>query len=96
MRLRIKLDRIAIGYGKHIVAENLSAELHEGEMICLIGNNGVGKSTLLRTLAGFQNCCGGIMTVSDKVGVVLTEKPDVQHLTVDEITVRHMQQYDSE
>lgn len=85
MKSRIKIEGLAVGYGKHIVAENLDAELHEGDMVCLIGNNGVGKSTLLRTLAGFQNCCGGIMTVSDKVGVVLTEKPDVQHLTVEEI-----------
>lgn len=85
MKSRIKIEGLAVGYGKHIVAENLSAELHEGEMICLIGNNGVGKSTLLRTLAGFQDCCSGTMIVNDKIGVVLTEKPDVQHLTVEEI-----------
>ncbi|GHT21708.1 hypothetical protein AGMMS4957_10850 [Bacteroidia bacterium] len=50
----IELRNLAIGYRKSVVAENLNATIFGGELTCLVGVNGVGKSTLLRTLAGFQ------------------------------------------
>ena len=47
----------SIGYAprrgpRRIVASNLNLTLHAGEVVCLLGPNGVGKSTLLRTLVG--------------------------------------------
>ena len=54
----IRIEDLTVGYasgnGTRTVATGLSASLHGGEMTCLIGANGVGKSTLLRTLSGFQ------------------------------------------
>ena len=54
----IQLKGLTLGYQTkgqaYKVAENLDASLFQGELTCLIGANGVGKSTLLRTLAGFQ------------------------------------------
>ncbi len=45
---------LTIGYSRQVIASALTLELRPGEMVCLIGPNGVGKSTLLRTLAGMQ------------------------------------------
>lgn len=45
---------LTIGYPHQPLASALTLELRPGEMVCLIGPNGVGKSTLLRTLAGMQ------------------------------------------
>lgn len=46
----LKVDQLAIGYEQEIVSENLSFRLTRGESIALVGPNGVGKSTLLKTI----------------------------------------------
>ena len=47
---------LSIGYplkqGNKVIADSLDLELKKGELLCLVGPNGVGKSTLVRTLAG--------------------------------------------
>ncbi|MBQ2497844.1 MAG: ATP-binding cassette domain-containing protein [Prevotella sp.] len=49
---------MTIGYRKGrrevVMASGLSATLERGKLTCLLGRNGTGKSTLLRTLAGLQ------------------------------------------
>ena len=54
----ITLQNLSIGYqqknNRKIVAADLNASIQAGELTCLIGPNGVGKSTLLRTLSAFQ------------------------------------------
>jgi iron complex transport system ATP-binding protein len=59
----IVLDDLKIGYrktGKSVsIFGPIKATIREGEMVGLIGRNGIGKSTLLRTLAGLQPLTGG-------------------------------------
>ena len=43
------------------VLAQLNATLHAGQLTCLVGANGIGKSTLLRTLAAFQPPISGQM-----------------------------------
>ena len=101
----IELKELTIGYAQKnntkVVASGINATLHSGRLTCLIGANGIGKSTLLRTLSAFQPPLSGeifidnespipLSTLSDKqlsrlIGVVLTEKPDVQNMTVFEL-----------
>lgn len=50
----IIIENLTIGYRHKMVAEHVSATILCGQLTCLIGRNGLGKSTLLRTLAGFQ------------------------------------------
>lgn len=98
----IQLRNLSIGYttkhGVKVVAEDICGDIRSGELTCLLGANGVGKSTLLRTLSAFQPKTGGeifiegreLSTFTDKelsrkIGVVLTEKPDVRNMTVREL-----------
>jgi iron complex transport system ATP-binding protein len=107
MKETVILTDLAIGYqakdNDKVVAEHLNATIHGGELTCLLGRNGVGKSTLLRTLSAFQPALAGdillqtddqqrkaLKQFSDKqlsrmIGVVLTEKPDVRNMTVEEL-----------
>lgn len=60
----IIIHELTIGYRRKTIAENLSATICSGTLTCLIGRNGLGKSTLLRTLAGFQPALKGSVTLS--------------------------------
>lgn len=59
----LRAENLAIGYvkksGNKTVQKNIHAELFRGELACMIGPNGVGKSTLLRTLSGVQRPLAG-------------------------------------
>lgn len=96
------MDSLRIGYKTHkgtrVVAEGITAAIRQGELTCLLGENGVGKSTLLRTLAGFMPPLGGTIRMGGQsldeltprqlartVGVVLTERLDVQQMQVSEL-----------
>lgn len=98
----IHIKELSIGYpGKgniKVVAEHINASLNSGELTCLLGANGIGKSTLLRTLSAFQPKLGGEVRILDKeigeytnqefstvVSVVLTEKCDIRNMTVTEL-----------
>lgn len=96
-------QNLSIGYkrGKKIlkqVHENISFELHTGELTCLLGPNGAGKSTLLRTLGASQYPLKGeiildnksihnygVKALSQKIGLVLTEKTYAGALRVKEL-----------
>ncbi len=98
----VKLKNLTIGYmarkNRKVVAEGINASLENARMTCLIGPNGVGKSTLLRTLSAFQPPLDGQVFIHDKdlallrekqlaklIGVVLTARPDVQNMTVEDM-----------
>lgn len=102
MGATITLKNLSIGYrSKHqlrTVASAINASLPSDSLTCLIGANGIGKSTLLRTLAGFQPPLEGETLIKDKhlssyssqelaqeIGVVLTSRIDTPQLTVEEI-----------
>ena len=59
----IILKNLCIGYRTknniRTVAEGINAAIRQGELTCLLGANGIGKSTLLRTLSAFQPKLGG-------------------------------------
>ena len=59
------------------MASELSAVLETGQLTCLLGRNGVGKSTLLRTLMKGRE--------RKNISVVLTDKVDVENITVEEL-----------
>ena len=56
-----RLEGIALGYGypDHPVGRDVSIALSAGEIVCLLGPNGGGKSTLFRTLLGLLPAQGG-------------------------------------
>ena len=106
----LKTEDLSIGYAskktKTIVASNINIELHKGELIGLIGANGIGKSTLLRTLTNVQKPLGGIIFINTKeiskynsidlakaMSLVLTEQISAKNLSVIELIALGRQPY---
>src|SRR5262249_24847372 len=57
----LALEGVTAGYGEAIVLERASLSLAEGDSLAVLGRNGVGKSTLLRTLVGLTTVHGGTL-----------------------------------
>jgi iron complex transport system ATP-binding protein len=103
-------ENLSIGYSSKketvTIAENLNLNLQAGKLIALIGANGIGKSTLLRTITGIQKPLQGTIFLNDKkissyepltlaqnLSMVLTEKLPPSNLTVFELVALGRQPY---
>lgn len=75
------------GHTPRYLFENLNLHLTPGEMVCFMGPNGIGKSTLLRTLAGLHPPLSGSLPTASPAttAIVLTEKIQSPNLTVKEL-----------
>jgi iron complex transport system ATP-binding protein len=88
---------LAVGYRvrrtRRAVLERVNLTVHAGELVCLLGPNGIGKSTLLRTLAKMQPALWGSIelggadlgsitpgALARRLGIVLTERVSVDAL----------------
>lgn len=106
----LELRDLSIGYqtsaSKTVIAQNINLDLSEGQLIALIGTNGIGKSTLLKTILTFEKPLQGtvklygknISTYSQKqlsehISVVLTEKLPPSNLSVYELVALGRQPY---
>ncbi|MDD2962002.1 MAG: ABC transporter ATP-binding protein [Muribaculaceae bacterium] len=99
----LKTSALDIGYhnsnkNTYLVAGNINVSIKNGEVICLLGANGKGKSTLLRTLAGTQQPIAGSIKINgndiDKISkrelanilsLVYTDRTQAGGLTVKEL-----------
>ncbi len=98
----IRLEGLSIGYRvknkTKVVASKIDASLYAGKLTCLIGSNGIGKSTLLRTLSAFLPKISGSIFIGEReisefsskelsrlISVVLTSKLDMMNMMVEEI-----------
>lgn len=106
----LKTENLSIGYKtkkvETIVASNINIELHKGQLIGLVGANGIGKSTLLRTLTNVQNALNGQIIINNKslleynpeelakaMSLVLTEQIASKNLSVFELVALGRQPY---
>ncbi len=102
----LSIKDLAIGYDSKVVAEHINFDLKAGMLCGIVGINGIGKSTLLRTLGGFQPKISGDIilnyknlkdyaasNLSKELSVVLTEQPASKNLTVQELIALGRQPY---
>ncbi|MEK6783502.1 MAG: ABC transporter ATP-binding protein [Bacteroidota bacterium] len=85
----LSMQNLDLGYldGKNnnLLFENLNLDLLAGELVCFMGPNGIGKSTLLRTLAGLQKPLSGTVVRKKKISVVLTDRVHAYNMTVQDL-----------
>ncbi|UII33997.1 ABC transporter ATP-binding protein [Fulvivirga ulvae] len=94
----LETKNLSIGYRKQALIQNLNLHLKQGELTCLLGPNGIGKSTLLHTLTGVIPAVSGEAFIQGQainkltprqlatcIGMVLSQKLTPVNLTVFEI-----------
>ena len=83
----IQLSELNVGYGKTVVLNDVNITIEKGQIVCLIGANGAGKSTVLKTIVGQLKKLGGAVylngndkddmseeDVAKTVSMVMTER----------------------
>ncbi|MBL4873328.1 MAG: ABC transporter ATP-binding protein [Rhodobacteraceae bacterium] len=93
--MRILLDNFTKSFGSLTVIDKMDLEIHDGEMIALLGGSGCGKSTTLFSICGIHKINGGRILFGDKdvtnvtsqernVGVVFQSFALYPHMTVEQ------------
>lgn len=94
----LKTNDLKVGYGKRIVVDNVEFELQKGEILCILGPNGCGKSTILKSITDHIRTLHGSLTLLGKdlnsipamerakeISVVLTERVSPDMMTAKDI-----------
>ena len=61
----ITIRDLSLGYGNRILTEGMDMQVDSGDYVCVIGENGAGKSTFIRTLLGLQSPLKGKITFGE-------------------------------
>lgn len=61
--MRLEATGLAIGYGREIVGRDIAASVEPGRVLCLLGPNGCGKTTLFKTLLGLIPALAGSVRI---------------------------------
>lgn len=91
----LELKIISKSFGDKVILNNLNLEVKDGEILCIVGQSGGGKTTLLRCISGLEKIDGGQILIDGQVfdpytnenndsviGVVFQEYNLFPHLTV--------------
>ena len=84
----LKTSHLSVGYrngqSENVLFEGINLSLKPSTLTCFMGPNGIGKSTLIRVLAGLQKPLEGEISLSDekKIALVLTDKIIATNMTV--------------
>ncbi len=96
----MKIDGVSAGYGKRIIVDGVNIDIKKGEIISLIGPNGGGKSTLLKSISGQLKLMGGTVYLGKEeltdipakklarmMSIVTTERIKPQHMTCRDVVL---------
>ena len=75
--LYVRIEGVTKKFGDVTAVDDVSLGIHRGEIFCLLGGSGCGKTTLLRILAGFETATSGRVLIDgeDMTGVPPHERP---------------------
>lgn len=84
--IEISLNNLSIGYGSgkrlSVIAKGLVSTAQRGSFTCLIGRNGTGKSTLLRTIAGLQPPLSGQIMIGKRSVADMTKNERARKIAI--------------
>jgi iron complex transport system ATP-binding protein len=76
----LELNNISCGYNKMPIYEEINFTVHPGSIVCIMGRNGIGKTTLLKTILGSLNILNGSITLNGKDILSYSNKERAQQI----------------
>src|SRR6266481_5144866 len=70
----LAIEKLSVAYGETLIVRDVDLDVGPGEVVCLMGRNGVGKSTLLKSVMGL---------LRSRSGRILFEGKDITHASPD-------------
>jgi D-xylose transport system ATP-binding protein len=80
----VQMNNIYVAFGGVHAVENVSVDLHPGEVVALVGGNGAGKTTLIRTLSGAHPADSGEILINGEP-VTITNPRDAKNYGIETI-----------
>lgn len=77
-QIGVCVNNLSFGYNKDLILDNSSFEIKSGEFVAIVGESGIGKTTLIRLLLSFILPDGGTITFSDSNGHIEEVSADVR------------------
>jgi iron complex transport system ATP-binding protein len=74
MGMRLEVKDAVCGYGTKMVIEKVSLSVESGEILCILGPNGVGKTTLFKSILGFLKLLGGEILLNGEDTKALSQR----------------------
>jgi putrescine transport system ATP-binding protein len=73
----VRIDKVTKKFGEFVAVDDVSLNIYRGEIFCLLGGSGCGKTTLLRMMAGFETPTSGTISIDgvDITGLPPYERP---------------------
>ena len=78
----LKLENISKSYDNTIVLDNLSLDINDGEIVCIYGPSGAGKTTILKIISRLIDYTGNVIPNDFKISYVFQEPRLINSLTV--------------
>src|SRR5438270_12698859 len=75
-RALLEVQNVSVAYGKTLILRDVSLEVRPGELVCLMGRNGVGKTTLLKSIMGLLRPQSGRITFEGKD--ITSARPEIR------------------
>lgn len=86
------MDHLSVGYGEHVLLKEINQVIRTGERVALVGENGKGKTTLLRTIAGEIPALAGQVRLGANVrlGYMSQEQEELEPESNPLLTIRNL------
>src|SRR3954449_627084 len=87
-RRKLEINNLNFSYGERIIFQNLQLQVFSGDKVIIVGENGVGKTTLLKLIKGSDYIFSGSIKVEGNIGYLPQSFANLPERTVFEHLIR--------
>ncbi len=78
----MKLENLCVKYGENVIFEGFNFDIKDGEILCVLGRSGCGKTTLLRAISGQVKYDGKIYDLPNKISYIFQQSRLIDNINI--------------